>query len=492
MSKTVVIGLDGFHEGLLTYTPTIQQLYESGYASPLRSTVPPITAPAWATFQTGLEANSHRLLDFVSYDDQFNASMLDGRALDRQTVYEWLDSNGISCYLQNLPFALPPRVEGDIMPSWLDGDSNDPFPPDLCERYDVERPSYPSFQPSESKLAQLERIEEVFRHNAAIFQSVLDANDHEFYFHLVSATDWLQHKSLKHLEYEPNSKKASSAREILGAVDSFVETVNNSLGNDDDLILLSDHGFRIYHQQFSVNDWLREQGYLVTSADGKHFESRTERNQTIINAGSLLRRVSHLPGVFLVAKRINDALRSTADIAFTSEAKIDVESSDAYCVSKDTPAIEVTAADDEAIIEEISAKVSDIDGLRAQVLPARADVNPIVLLHSDTVRFVRGPTGAVWRDTTMAFHDSEGILVGKGPSFVGTPNSASLSDIAPTLCLLFGLPVPDSMDGRPLIEWVGCEGEYETVNEVFETKFRVDREDDNEAVKHRLEDLGYL
>jgi len=490
--QTVVIGLDGFHKGLLSFTPTIRKIHQDGYGGPLRSTIPPITAPAWATFQTGLEARSHRLLDFVVYNSEFNATMLDGRALDYPTVYERLANDGVTCYLQNLPFALPPRIDGDVMPSWLDGDQADPYPADLCERYEIEQPTYPSFQPGESKRAQLTRIEDAFQHNATIFQSVLDADDHEFYFYLVSVTDWLQHKALKHLENESDSSVAAHARNILSAVDSFVGTVNDSIADDKNLLLLSDHGFRIYHRQFFINDWLNEKGYLTTSADGKHFESRTERDQTIINTGSRLRRVAHLPGVFPIAKRFNNALRSMADISFTSEEKVDVENSDAYCVSKDTPAIHVNAEEGMAVAEEIAEAINEIDGLQAEVLPATNDVNPVVLLHSDTIRFVRGPTGAVWRDKTIPFHDSEGMLVGQGPSFVGSPDSPSLSDIAPTLCLLFGQPVPESMDGRPLTEWIGHNSEYETMSDDFQTTFRADGTGDSKTVKDRLADLGYL
>lgn len=496
VSRKVVIGLDGFHDGLLNYTPTIRRIYETGHGTTLESTTPPITAPAWATFQTGMDVESHRILDFVTYDESFEASMLDGRALDEVTVYELLSSCGVSCYVQNLPFALPARIEGDVMPSWLDDDEVDPHPSDLCSTYEVDRPTYPSFRPDDSKAQQLNRIDDSFRRNSQTFLSVLETGDHGFLFFLVSATDWLQHKSLMHLEHEPDSTIAAEARAILVAVDSFVATVSDSLEADDDLILLSDHGFRIYDRQFSINDWLQRKGYLKTSTDGTHFESRTERDEMTINTGTLVRRIAHLPVMFPVAKRVNNALRRMADVSFTTESKIDVKASLAYCVSKDTPAIEVVAngQDSERIASEIVSKADTIDGLAAEILPAEdIGANPVVLLHSDTIRFVRGPTGDVWRDETIPFHDSQGILAGKGPSFEGQPADPTLADLAPTLLLLFDQPIPDTMDGSPLTSWIGHEGDFEMIPESEHvTSFKTAGEDDSEAVMGRLEDLGYL
>jgi len=495
MSRTVVVGLDGFHEGLLSFTPTVRGICECEGGAALQSTIPPFTAPAWATFQTGTDVDTHSVLDFVSYDENFEIEMIDGRDLATAAFYEVLERDGVSCYLQNLPFAIPPRVDGDVMPSWLDDDDTRPHPPDLNARYGVEKPRYPDFDPNDSTLDRIGRMENCFEHNSRIFLRVLEAKDHDFLFHLVSVTDWLQHKALEELQQCPESDVGQRARAILEAVDSFVAEVKTLLDERDNLILLSDHGFRVYDRVFSINDWLREQGYLETSPDGVSFPSRTQQAETTITFGSVVRYLGHLPIVFPVAKRVDRYLRTRFELSVSTRPKVDVENSCAYGVSKDSPYILVDTAEttEGEIAEEIVSKLREHDGIHAKYLPVADET--LVILYSDTVHFIRGPTGSqdVWSERRIPYHDRAGIIVGKGPLFDGSPEEPGLVDVAPTLLLALGYPIPESMEGRPLTEWIGHEGEVPTqATDAFQTEFRTGEPTDSEAVKDRLQELGYL
>ncbi len=57
--KVIVIGLDGATFTVLQpwidkgYLPAFKKMQEEGAWCPLESVVPPITAPAWASFMTG-------------------------------------------------------------------------------------------------------------------------------------------------------------------------------------------------------------------------------------------------------------------------------------------------------------------------------------------------------------------------------------------------------------------------------------------------------
>jgi predicted AlkP superfamily phosphohydrolase/phosphomutase len=45
--------------------PNLARWIEEGTSAPLRSTVPPVTFPAWSTFMTGLEPGRHGVFDFT-------------------------------------------------------------------------------------------------------------------------------------------------------------------------------------------------------------------------------------------------------------------------------------------------------------------------------------------------------------------------------------------------------------------------------------------
>ena len=67
--KVVLIGIDGGEpsliEPLLADTcPNLARLRAEGAWGSLRSTVPPLSPPAWATLMTGMNPGKHGVFDF--------------------------------------------------------------------------------------------------------------------------------------------------------------------------------------------------------------------------------------------------------------------------------------------------------------------------------------------------------------------------------------------------------------------------------------------
>ena len=88
--RVLVIGLDGATFDLLTpwseqgVLPNLKALVDRGVSGPLRSIFPPVTAPAWVTFQTGKNPGKHGIFEFLQHNAgsfelvPVNASMRDG------------------------------------------------------------------------------------------------------------------------------------------------------------------------------------------------------------------------------------------------------------------------------------------------------------------------------------------------------------------------------------------------------------------------------
>src|SRR6185436_19139221 len=69
--RVLIVGLDGAtfdnirpwaEKGLL---PTFKRLLDEGVHGALRSTYPPVTAPAWTSFMTGKNPGKHGLYHFI-------------------------------------------------------------------------------------------------------------------------------------------------------------------------------------------------------------------------------------------------------------------------------------------------------------------------------------------------------------------------------------------------------------------------------------------
>ena len=76
---------------------------------------------------------------------------------------------------------------------------------------------------------------------------------------------------------------------------------------------------------------------------------------------------------------------------------------------------------------------------------------------------------------------------------------AGIADVAPSLLYLMGLPVPDDMDGRVLLDMV--EGRFRTAHPVQHTQVvsppqvgqdRGFSDEESRQVEERLRGLGYL
>ncbi|WP_336135340.1 alkaline phosphatase family protein [Natronomonas amylolytica] len=492
----IVIGLDGFHTNLLEFTPFTQEQFEQGNSGTLSSTQPPVTAPAWASFQTGVNQGKHGVFDFIEYTENYEMEFVDGKKLRAKPVYERLDESGYDCYLQNLPFSMPPRIEGDIMPSWLDGEETEPMPPDLTDKYNVRRPVYPDLDGDH--LENIEEMADSFKFNSEIFTSILDEGDHDFYFFLVSVTDWLQHEAYDSLISEPNSEIAQSAKGLLGSVDSFVKKLFSNVSNKTDILLLSDHGFRLYEGAFFVNDWLAEQGYLNQSADGVRFTTKNETDSTIVTGGDFGRWIRNR-WFWKFLRPLKNAVERGSEISFSAEQGINLDKTIVYCRSKDEKAIRVNESyigNDKVNIEGIVAELDEDDRVSANLgsnlySGPYTDEGGEIILKDETHLVKRGPVGEVATDETIAHHAQEGIIIGSGPSFSDDPENASLVDVMPTILLQFGLPIPEYLDGKVLAEFI----DKKNANFIHETEYDpkfYSKSESSEEVQDRLENLGYL
>jgi hypothetical protein len=145
--RILVIGLDGATYDLLQpmiqagWLPNVQRALNEGAHGVLRSTVPPLTAPAWTSFQTGLNPGRHGVFSFQRRSRR--------HALEREFVnstshrwatrlWHWLAQHGLTSGVINLPMTWPPQPmpTGSYLVSGMETPSTDhPFtdPPELAD-----------------------------------------------------------------------------------------------------------------------------------------------------------------------------------------------------------------------------------------------------------------------------------------------------------------------------------------------------------------------
>ena len=285
VNKVIVIGLDGATFDLIKpwaeagYLPTLQHCLQMGAHGELRSTVPPMTAPAWTAFGTGCNPGKHRLYDWIAREpDSYKftpVTALDGKA---PTIYGLLSDYGRSVVALNIPMTYPPMPVNGVMVSGLPTPSTKvtfTYPkaayqdilnnvgdyvlyPDPGEAY--------SDSGIDSFLKRLYRAADL---RVQTFNYLREREKADFAMLVFNGTDTISHALWKFMDpshplHDPArfEKYGNAIRDYYCYVDGLLAPVIENISDDTAVIFMSDHGFGPFHKFIHVNNWLIQQGFM--------------------------------------------------------------------------------------------------------------------------------------------------------------------------------------------------------------------------------------
>ncbi|MDD5044236.1 MAG: alkaline phosphatase family protein, partial [Candidatus Omnitrophica bacterium] len=117
-NKVFILGLDGgtwkildplLQKGLM---PNLKKMVEEGTKGTLRSTVPPLTPPAWTSFQTGVNPGKHGIFDFLGFDPTKKKTyVVNSNSIPLKTIWDIASNSGKKVITVNVPLTYPPKRE---------------------------------------------------------------------------------------------------------------------------------------------------------------------------------------------------------------------------------------------------------------------------------------------------------------------------------------------------------------------------------------------
>jgi len=126
-ARTLIIGLDGGTWDLIHpfqkagHLPNLARLMKRGAWGPLRSTIPPMTFPAWSTFMTGTNPGKHGIFDFTVHEPDRYAVRYTNATWRRQpTIWSILSDHGMRVGAMGFPTTYPPEPVNGFMISGFD------------------------------------------------------------------------------------------------------------------------------------------------------------------------------------------------------------------------------------------------------------------------------------------------------------------------------------------------------------------------------------
>ncbi|NPV07590.1 MAG: hypothetical protein HPY83_06460 [Anaerolineae bacterium] len=440
--RVCCIGLDGTPHGLLLRLlaqgamPNFARLAREGNLMRMRSVHPWVSSVAWTTLQTGVNPGKHGVFGFVDrHPDTLKPFIPLSDKVKWPSLWDVVGQAGRQVVVLNVPVTYPVRpVNGVLVAGFLAPTLNERavYPTGLLPRlgemgYRID---------SDAKTARagrrqaLEDLEDALEKRTQAFLYLMDSQPWDLFLGVLMETDRLHHFFFDEVS-EDGPVQSPAFLSIYGRADRFLGQVLERLGDDDVLVVLSDHGACAIRQEVYYNHWLAGSGYL---------------------------RYAQTP-----ARSIADL--DPQSVAYGMDpARIFVNLKGRERDGRVSPGEDYERARTELIEAAEALEIGDGDGPVRPVVRAyrREEIysGPYVEQAADIILAPRegyDPKGAFYRESLTG---RDGALVGMhsyDDAFVylsaggARRESADLVDVTPTVLELMDVPAPAGLDGTPLV-----------------------------------------
>lgn len=536
--RVFVIGIDGATWGILEplisggHMPNLARLRAGGVWGELASTFIHASAPAWATFMTGVNPGKHGVFYFQApWREGHQRRILDSRDIQSPALWTLASQAGRRVAVVNVPLTYPPHVVNGVMISGmllapLAMSERMTYPDSLYQELrstigdfglTIRSAEFKSLAPEEF----LDQLTTTVKQRTRIVQYLMDRQAWDLFIAVFDSTDRLQHYLWQYMDPAHRFYDPARAAELRPRIEGFFHLLDDAIGQieaalpeDTTLIVLSDHGFGPCNHRIYMNHWLQEIGLL-------------HLRPTKASSGwrRMVRRWVECLDVFGLRHRL--PVRARSLLTANPYLRVDWSRTVAYSATATELGFFVNLRGREPF--GCVAPGDEYEAVRDQLINALADLRhptsgeplidrayrreevftgPYVDQAPDVLYTFREPADIMPKtdlDTGRLFgpieppesgsHRRSGIIVLHGPRLdqsVGL-EGASIADIAPTILHLLSVPIPHHMDGRVLPPIQG-EAPIHTSQVIFD---RVAHEDtysaaDQEAIRDRLRSLGYL
>jgi len=462
LTRVLVVGLDGFGAGLaeayLSDLPNIRALTERGGYGPLESIVQPVTPPAWTSILSGRNPGHFGFTDFTCRSGRgyTEFKLVHSRLVRVPTLYTLLPEAGRRAIMIGVPITYPPVTIRDgvcvscFMAPSLDRDITQP--PELKAEL-LGKTSSPylldvAVEESDSPLdrdALVARLREFDRQRFDLAAHLMTTRPWDLLFLVCQGTDRAAHYFMRyedpaHGRYDPDPRYRHTIRDHYRYCDQRLGELAALAGPDTVIMVVSDHGVQRLDGKVNLNDVLVGGGFL---------------------------RLGSLPS------QPTPLVRADVDWPHTQAWARGYGGQIYLNVKGREPTGCIEPAEAPAVIEGIGKCLAGLKRPSGEPLEVNlvrrddiysgplADTCPDLFVQFDELRYLTSDTVGHSKPVTPvrelglddASHATAGFWAMAGPGLpaLGRFGAAHVYDVAPTILTLLGLPLPEGLDGRPLL-----------------------------------------
>lgn len=455
----MVIGLDCAAPELifgkwLNDLPHLKALCEEGTHGLLRSCDPPITVPAWSVMMSSKSPGRLGVYGFRNRADHSydRYSIANSLAIKEDRLWDILSREGKRSIVIGVPGTYPPKpLNGTMVTDFLTPDTSCEYtyPPEF--KADIQREvgeyilDVRDFR-SGNKEKILADIYEMTRKRFQLARHLLAKDDWDYFIMVEMGTDRIHHALWDNMDpahrfYEPGNKFENAIHDYYVEVDREIGELLKFADASTDVLVVSDHGAKRMDGGICVNEWLLANGYLAL-------------------------KEQPAAAVPLSKAKIDWArTKAWGDGGYYARVFLNVAGRE--------PEGTIAPEDYEKVRDELIAGLKSIRDEKGN------DIGTQVYRPEELYQEVRGVApdlivyfgSLYWRSVGTigggkihtfendtgpdgANHAENGILIWRsadGSEGDAQLRGATITDIAPTILEIFGLPVPADMEGKSLV-----------------------------------------
>jgi len=436
--------------------PTLKTLLKKGVYGNLKSTIPPITVPAWQCMLTSKDPGQLGVYGFrnrkdYSYDGQYFSN---GADILEPTVWDILGKNNKKSILVGVPQTYPPKpINGQMVTCFLTPSikSQYTYPNEL--RDEIEKnigeyiPDVRHFR-TEDRDFILKQIYEATKIRFKTFRHLLKNKEWDFAMIVEMGTDRIHHSFWQfldpaHPKYEKGNKYENVIPEYYTYLDNELsETLKLIDLNETAVMIVSDHGAKAMLGGICINEWLIKEGLLTLKEYPKAF-TPIEKLQIDWAKTKVWGAGGYYARIFLNVKgrEPNGQIPVSEYKKFRAELKEKIEN----------------------IKDEQGRKLTTVAYIPEETYKEVKRIPPDLIVIFDELRW--RSVGSIGTNSAYTYendtgpddanHAQEGMYMLYNPAhnLKGKRNDKQhLMDIAPTVLDLLGVEIPKDMQGKSIVE----------------------------------------
>jgi len=541
-SKVFVVGIDGGCPELIRdwtekgELPNIKMLMKDGASGELWSTIFPMTSTAWASFMTGKNPGKHGIFDFIIRErNSYRFYPITSYPRKGEIIWNLIGGMNKRTTIVNVPLTYPPYIaNGALISGYPTPESKKDytFPKELLTEIENEIGDYHiqykiEFNDNNGR-EFLDHVKYIVEKRALATKYLMNHKKWDFFMVHFQATDWIQHLFWKYMDENHPDHNSNSPIYLKNAVLSIYRCVDRKIGeflNELDgetyKIVMSDHGFGCLNKVVYLNNFFRRIGVLHFKKSFKYFLFKLGfTRENIYNSLLKLNLASLIPKYrdkksevfrfFLGLSDVNWNRTKVFSVGSNGQIFINlkgrepdgiVENGEEYSRLREEMIRILERLKDpennQRIFDKIYRKEEVYSGPYAYKAP---DIVGLMTRYNQELNFNSTKILGTSPEFLSGYHRMNGFILLNGPEVrkEREVSDVRIVDIAPTILYLMNVPIPEDMDGRPILE--AFEENYIKSHQVEYTRYipkatqkheRLNGELEEE-IKRRLKSLGYF